>query len=396
MKKKIFYLLFLSVFASVLGMGIISPLMPLYAKNLGASGIWLGIVFSAYAVSRGIFTPLIGKLSDKKGRKMLIVSGLFLYSITSLLYISVSSIYSFTIIRLIHGLSSAMVIPIAMAYIGETTEKGKEGIAMGTFNTALFLGMAAGPFLGGMFDAMFGMSSAFYAMAGLTGAAFLVTLIFLPDLQPKKENKKKSIPLKTIIKNKAVKSLLVFRVIEAVARSGIMVFLPLFGAAKHISISELGIIISVNLFLTGLLQRPFGILADRIDKFSMILVGMSISAIMLTLIPFCSNFTSLLIVSALIGLASAISIPASTAIIVNIGKNGSMGASMGIFSSGMSAGMALSPILLGIVMDKIGIDSVFWFAGGITLFGIACFYSLSRAQYGVRSQLSTKKTPAHK
>ena len=59
-----------------------------------------------------------------------------------------------------------MIIPIAMAYIGETTEKGKEGIAMGTFNTALFLGMAAGPFLGGMFDAMFGMSSAFYAMAG--------------------------------------------------------------------------------------------------------------------------------------------------------------------------------------------------------------------------------------
>jgi len=159
-----------------------------------------------------------------------------------------------------------------------------------------------------------------------------------------------------------------------------MVFLPLFGASKNISISELGILISVNLFLTGLLQRPFGILADKLNKFSMILVGMSIAAVMLTLIPFCSNFTSLLIVSSLLGLASAISIPASSAIIVNIGKNGSMGASMGVFSSGMSAGMAISPILLGIVMDKIGIDSVFWFAGGVTLFGIACFCSLSRKE----------------
>ncbi len=381
MKNRVFYILFMAVFASVLGLGIISPLMPLYAKNLGATGIWLGIVFSAYAVSRGILTPLVGKLSDKKGRKILIVSGLLLYSITSLLYVFISNVYAFTGVRLLHGLASAMVIPIAMAYIGENTEKGREGIAMGTFNTALFLGMAAGPLLGGVFDTMFGMSSVFYALAGLTGAAFLITLVFLPDIKPLKKHKKAHIPIMTIIKNNAVKSLLVFRIVEAVARSGIMVFLPLFGAAKNVSISELGILISTNLFITALLQRPFGILADKLNKFSMIIAGMSLAAVMLIMIPYCSTFMSLLIVSGLLGLASAMSIPASSAIIVNIGKNGSMGASLGVFSSGMSAGMAISPILFGIVMDKIGIDYVFWFAGGVTLFGIACFRYLSRAEF---------------
>ena len=71
-KKRTFFVLSLSAFAMMLGMGIIAPLMPLYAKNMGASGIWLGIIFSSYSLSRLVFVPLMGKASDKRGRKKII------------------------------------------------------------------------------------------------------------------------------------------------------------------------------------------------------------------------------------------------------------------------------------------------------------------------------------
>jgi len=87
MEKKIFNTLFIAVFVSMIGAGIIVPLLPIYAKNLGATGIWLGIIFSGFALARLIFMPIIGKISDRKGRKKFIVFGLLGYSVTSLLYL---------------------------------------------------------------------------------------------------------------------------------------------------------------------------------------------------------------------------------------------------------------------------------------------------------------------
>ena len=173
MRRRIFNVLFISAFAAMLGLGIIAPLMPIYAKNLGATGIWLGIIFSGFSLTRAIFMPIIGRLSDKKGRKRFITSGLLSYSLISLLYPLAAKVYYLTGVRLIHGLASAMVVPVAMAYIGDIAEKGKEGSYMGTFNMALLLGTGAGPFLGGFINDSFGIAPVFYAMAGFTAIAFL-------------------------------------------------------------------------------------------------------------------------------------------------------------------------------------------------------------------------------
>ena len=68
MIRKVFPVLALSIFSSMLGVGIISPLLPLYAENLGATGIWLGVIFSSFSITRAVFMPFIGKLSDRWGR----------------------------------------------------------------------------------------------------------------------------------------------------------------------------------------------------------------------------------------------------------------------------------------------------------------------------------------
>lgn len=147
--KRIYNVLFISVFATMLGLGIVSPLLPIYAENLGATGIWLGIIFSAFALSRSVFMPVIGRISDRQGRKWIILIGMFAYAVTSLTYLIADSVYSLTVVRLIHGIASAMVVPIAMAYIADLSEKGKEGSRMGNFSISMFLGMGWGRCLEG-------------------------------------------------------------------------------------------------------------------------------------------------------------------------------------------------------------------------------------------------------
>src|SRR3989338_5966477 len=127
MEKRIFTVLFIAVFATMLGVGIIEPFMGIYAESLSANGFLIGLIFGSFTLSRAIFTPLIGRLSDFKGRKNLLIIGLVGYTILSFSYVAATTIASLVIVRFLNGLASAMVLPIAMAYIGDIAPKGNEG-----------------------------------------------------------------------------------------------------------------------------------------------------------------------------------------------------------------------------------------------------------------------------
>jgi len=380
MRKRILIVLLISIFAAMLGLGIISPLMPIYAKSLGATGISLGIIFSGFSLSRAIFMPIVGKLSDKKGRKTFITTGLLLYSLISLLYVLATKVYYLTTVRLIHGIASAMIVPVAMAYIGETAEKGKEGSSMGTFNMALFLGMGAGPFLGGLLNQSFGIASVFYAMAGLTAIAFLITLLFLPDLRYS-GTAKMAVPVsfKEIIKNNTMKGLLLFNTINSMGVGGIMAFLPIFASGINITSSKVGIIISLHIFIIALLQRPFGRLADRYNKFFLVLIGSTLGALALLLTPTTRNFWQLLLIASLVGLGGATSMPSTAAITVEAGQKLGMGISMGLFNTASSVGTIAAPLIAGAVMDTLGVKSVFYVAGMLSLLSALVFYYYIRS-----------------
>ena len=376
-KNRIFYVLFCSVFTAMLGLGIVGPLMPIYASKLGASGLWIGIMFSAFSVSRLFLSPIIGRISDKRGRKPIISIGLLIYFFSSLLYLKAPDVYWFTIVRFVHGAASGMVIPIAMAYIGETTKEGMEGRTMGTFNIAFFSGMGAGPFIGGVLNNFFGLNSVFYAMAFLTAVSFIITLLFLPDVRSGGYLSIPPIPFKTILKNNTVKALLVFRAFNAMGRGGLLAFLPIYAALKNIDSSKLGILLSVNIFLTALLQRPFGNLADKYNRFLLIIIGSLIFSAPLIFIPFASDFKSLLLISVIMGLGGAISIPAASAAMVDVGRGEGMGVSMGLFSMAMSVGLIFAPLVLGLSIDVLGLNAAFYVAGALGVIGVLIFYFFS-------------------
>jgi MFS family permease len=374
MIKKVFPILALSTFSSMLGVGIISPLLPLYAENMGATGIWLGIIFSSFSISRTIFMPIIGRLSDRRGRKLFLCTGLLIYSIISLGYIWADSVSQLILVRLIQGSAAGMIIPIAQAYVGDISPEGEEGTWMGYFNAAFFTGFGFGPLLGGVLTDHFGMTVAFSSMGGLNLLAFLIAVLFLPEISHKKMATNARVSFREIISSGIIKGLFNFRLAFSIGRGTFVTFLPIF-AGIYIGLppSLIGILLTVNILVMSLLQIYGGNIADRFNRRVLVIIGGLTNLIYLILIPLGGNFWQLLAICALGGLGGAISMPAASALIVEEGRKFGMGSTIAIFAMSMSIGMAIGPIVAGGIADFININSVFYFGAAIGFIGTTLF-----------------------
>jgi len=374
MIKKVFPILALSVFSSMLGVGIISPLLPLYAENLGATGIWLGIIFAGFSISRAILMPIIGRLSDRNGRKLFLCIGLLIYSIISLGYIWASNVSQLTLVRLIQGAAAGMIIPIAQAYIGDISPEGEEGKWMGYFNAAFFTGFGFGPLLGGMLTDHFGMTVAFSTMGGLNLLAFLIATLFLPEIRHRKMPAGPHPSFREMSTSGMVKGLFSFRLAFSLGRGSFATFLPILaGIYLGLSPALIGILLTVNILLMSLLQLYGGSIADRFNRRALVVVGSLTNLTYLALIPLGGNFWQLLAICALGGLGGAISMPAASALTVEEGRKFGMGSTIAVFTMAMSIGMAIGPLLSGVIADFVNIDSVFYFGAAMGLVGTTLF-----------------------
>jgi len=374
MIKKVFPVLTLSIFSSMLGIGIIVPLLPIYAENLGATGIWLGVIFAGFSVSRAILMPIIGRLSDRNGRKPFICIGLLIYSIISLGYIWADSVSQLTLVRIVHGAAAGMIIPIAQAYVGDISPVGEEGKWMGYFNAAFFTGFGFGPLMGGALTDYFGMNIAFFTMGVLNLLAFLVVVLFLPEIRQGKMAANPHLSFKEMSTSGMLKGLFSFRLSFSLGMASSVCFLPIFATINvGLSPTLIGVLIAVNILLMALLGVATGKIADRFNRRTLVVLGSIINFTYLVLIPLAHNFWQLLGLCALGGLGGAISLPAASALIVEEGRKFGMGSTIAIFTMAMSIGMTIGPLLGGVAADFININSVFYFAAGMGLVGTSLF-----------------------
>ncbi len=379
MIKKVFPILAVSLFSAMLGVGLVSPLLPLYAQDLGASGTQLGIIFAAYGISNSVFTPIMGRLSDRRGRKNFLIIGLLFYSIISLGYVWADNVSQLILIRAIQGAAGAMIIPIALACIGDLSPKGEEGKWMGYANAAFFSGFGIGPLLGGALVEHLGINVSFYTMGGLCFLAFLVVVLFLPEIRQRKIGEKSRLSLKDMSASPMVRGLFSFRLVQAVARGGIMTFLPIFVAASiGLGTALIGVLLTVNFLPMIALLAPAGRLADRFNRKAMVILGNLMYLITVALIPLANTFWQQLWLCFPRAIGGAISMPAATALTVEEGRKFGMGSTISILMMAMGVGMAIGPPLSGVIADLVDVNAVFYFAGVVGLIGTGLFAWFAR------------------
>jgi len=378
LNKKIFGTLFFSIFAAVTGVGIVVPLLPVYAHDLGATGIYIGLIFGAFSLSRTFFLPYFGRLSDKKGRKPFIVAGLFTYALISFLFLFADNVAALITVRFFHGISSAMMMPVILAYVGDITPTGSEGLTMGLFNTAMFLGLSLGPLAGGVIKDNFGLNTSFVCMGFLALTGFLLTLFLLPHRKSEHITciQNNVIPWKQLLKVRAIAGLYIFRFSYATCIGIIWGFLPVLADSElSLSSSSAGILVMIGVFVSGALQVPMGYIADKINKNAMVVTGGVISSLGILAFNWVKSFNDLFIANVFFGIGGGISMSALMALAVIYGnKSKAMGSVMGLLTMAHSMGMLLGALAAGLIMDIFQLRQAFSFGSIIMISGAVIFF----------------------
>jgi DHA1 family tetracycline resistance protein-like MFS transporter len=171
--------IFLTVFVNLIGFGIIIPLLPFYAETFGASPLTIGLLFAAYSVCQLVAAPILGDLSDRHGRRPVLMFSLAGTVVSFVMLAMASSLWVLFLARIVDGLSGGN-ISTARAYVADVTEPQDRARAYGLIGVAFGLGFILGPALSGVLAGI-SYSAPIWAAAGLTLVATAMAWLWLPE-----------------------------------------------------------------------------------------------------------------------------------------------------------------------------------------------------------------------
>ncbi len=181
-KKFALYILMLNLFIALLGQGMVIPILPDYLKQFNAAGTAAGYLVAAFGAAQFLFSPIGGRLSDKYGRKKMILSGLLFTVISDFIFAIAHKLLILYIARFIGGIGLGIMVPSALACVADMTTKETRAKGMGYLSASMNLGMVLGPGIGGLI-AGFGIRVPYFFASALGLIATLLTFI-LPETLP--------------------------------------------------------------------------------------------------------------------------------------------------------------------------------------------------------------------
>jgi multidrug resistance protein len=192
--KRAFTIIFLTVFIDLLGFGLIIPILPNYAKSLGASDAGFGAIAAVFSLLNFIFTPFLGAYSDRIGRKPIILVSVFVNMVGYIIFAHAIALPLFVFSRVLNGIGSSN-ISAAQAYIADISKPENRTKMMGMIGAAFGLGFIFGPLFGGLIKASYGIEGVGYAAAGICLLNLISVYFLLPESN---KNLNKDAPIKFV------------------------------------------------------------------------------------------------------------------------------------------------------------------------------------------------------
>ncbi len=180
MKRSPLFILLLTVLLDLIGFGIVLPLLPTYAKDLGANPFMIGLIAAIFSIMQFIFSPLWGKLSDKIGRRPVMLISIFITAVSYLVFAQAATLPLLIFARGLSGIGSAN-IAAAQAYITDVTDSKSRSGAMGMIGAAFGIGFIIGPLVGGVLKHNYGIQTVGYVSSALITLDFILAIFLLPE-----------------------------------------------------------------------------------------------------------------------------------------------------------------------------------------------------------------------
>lgn len=341
------------LFLVMVGFGIIIPIMPFFLTSLGGNASVLGLFMATYSLMHLLFAPFWGRLSDRIGRRPVILIGLSGYGITFILFGFTDQLGMMFAVRILSGAISSATLPTALAYVADITEEDERSQGIGLMTAAMGLGMIIGPALGGWLGQQ-QFSLPFFVAGGLALIIWPFAFLYLPETLTTAKSIPQNITPNTTTTELNSSLFLLFMLILILNFSTTMFEATfVYFAARRAAFGpkEIGLLFTVLGIIAVIIQGGLiGRLSKRFGDMNLMKGGLLISAAGLILILFSFDMVSLLLTSAIYHIGTSLIGPSSSSLVTQYSKQ-NLGTSLGIMQSFGSLGRIAGPVTGGILYE---------------------------------------------
>ena len=380
-------IIFLTIFIDLMGFGILIPLLPGFAITIGMSDFQIGMTVAVFSLMQFLFNPVLGRISDRIGRRPMILIPQMLSVIGYLMFSFSHSFLLLFISRMIGGLGGSN-IAVAQAYIADITTKEERSKGMGVIGAAFGLGFVFGPLLGA-FLSKYGYAVAGFGSASFSFMAFLFTLIKLPEsLHEKKTESKLNIKIfdlrytKKTISHPDLGILMLLFFIIIFSMANIFGTFPILGVKLyHFTGQDNGMMFGIMGIISSAVQGGFiRKLSKWLGEKGLVLFGSILMMVGLGMLPYGQNFLGVAIVMGIYAVGSATLQPTILSMISKHSPDNEHGAVLGLNQSFSSFARVLGPLWGGFSFDFFGYQFPFLTGAFFTLVAFLLTYRYLRSE----------------
>jgi DHA1 family multidrug resistance protein-like MFS transporter len=365
----------LVVFTAFLGFQFFSPFLPLYVQELGVTdpaqiAVWSGVLFAVTPAVSALLGPLWGRLSDRVGRKLMLIRSLAGFVVIIAAMGLVTSVYQLFIARLLQGVFAGFSV-MAMAVASVSCPRDKVPVAIGRVQSAQLLSVAVGPVAGGYVASHFGIRFAFFVTAGLCALALVGLIVLFKEERPGGTGEARQRPphlsLRELFRLPHLPLVLGLLLICQFIDRGLALLIPLkvadlSGVEQIAAIS--GVIISVSAVCGTISASAAGRLAQRWPTARLLLLGCVMGGVPCALMAWADTWVQLLVLRCLVGFALGGAVTLAYSLGGHLAPSETRGAAFGWLALGVQFGTALSPLATG-GLAALSLPGAFVFDGAL-------------------------------
>jgi MFS family permease len=371
----------LAIFSSTMSK---SPVLPLFAGSLGIPDKTLGFVAAASTIVGILVSFPAAALSDIIGRRRLLLIAAFVFATAPFGYLFVHAVWSLVLVRVYHGLATAILGPIAMAAVADTYSTGR-GERMAWYSSATMVGRFLAPLLGGAL--IFGNDFHWVYLAdGVLGILAFSAAVFIPfPKKPaapaaKREKRDYGKEVIAIVTHRGILSTSLVEAVQYFAYGAVETFLPRYLKENtNFSTLAIGGLFTGQILVVALTKPIMGRISDRHGRVPIIISGLALGGIVTAALAFSANWFVLIALVGLFGLGLATVTASTSALVADLSKASSRGSAMGLLSTIMDIGQSLGPILTGVMIGIFAGTTQYRVAFGI----VGIFMIAASLLYGV-------------
>jgi len=381
MNRKLLTSILLVVFIDLLGFSLILPLLPYYAETFNASEFVTGLLIASYALMQLIGAPILGRLSDRYGRRPILLVSVFGTFIGFLLLGVANTLWMLFAARILDGITGGN-LSVAQAYISDVTDAKNRSKGLGLIGAAFGIGFIIGPVTGGVLS-QYGYNVPAFVAGGLALINFVLIYAWLPESLTKEkreqlgERKKPSVTLGALVialKRPFTGSLLVTRFFFGLAFSIFQTIFALYALAKfNLSARDTGFVLTYVGILAAFVQGFLvGKLTDRFREDHLITASVALMAISLLGWALAPSVFWLLVILAPTAISGGILNTLLSSTLTKAVAAQEIGGILGLSASIESSTRIIAPILGGALLQRIGTWSPGAF-GAIVMVGVTIY-----------------------